>query len=165
MAIHEHIILYGHVLGLREFFEIMTGKTMKQFRSESEVANVLMARYVFDEAHELETWFEKLKYGSLDDNHEGCRFFEGILPTKLQLFELSASQCEDASLAIGYVFYRTDQFTPVYPLEVLRVTPEVVKLSEQLRMAVPHERLRIYLGSSSSPPPSVIMVIDECNCC
>jgi len=164
MAIHEHIFLHGHVLTLREFFEIITGKTLREFRSESEVAT----RYEFDEAHELETWFEKLKYGSLDDSN-GCRFFDGILPKKLELFELSASQCEDAhlpagSVAIGYVFYRTDQFTPVYPLELLRVTPEVVKLSEQLRMAVPHERLRVYLGSSASPP-SVIMVIDECNCC
>lgn len=158
MAIHEWILLHGHVLTLREFFEIMTGKTIREFRSESEVANLLNARYIFDEARELETWYDTFKYG-LDE----------ILPEKLQLFELSPSQCEDArleagSLAIGYVFYRAEEFTPVYPLELLRVTPEVVKLSERLRQEIPHERLRVYLGSDS-PPPSVIMVIDECKCC
>jgi len=166
MAIHEWSILYGHVLTLREFFQVITNKSIREFQRDSEVANLLTTRYVFEEARALKSWYERLKYDSLDDEH-GCRFFQGILPEKLELFELAASQCEDAhlpagSVVIGYVFHKTEQFAPVYPLPVLQVTPEIQQIHARLCQETPHERLRARLLRDAA---SVIMVIDECMCC
>ena len=159
MAIHEWRLMYGQVLTMKEFFQIMTNRSLGQLKRESEIANLLTTRYVFDEMRELQAWFKEY----IREN--------AFLPAGMTYDLLTASQCQRAKLSfpsvvIGMIYatYERNDFSPAFPLEELQPSSRLMAEYEDLIQQIPHARLAKRMQAAPTPP-KVVLVVDECECC